>query len=67
MQANLIKARMVEAGYTQRSLAAKLKMSTTSLNLKLAGRRAFDIAEVQKLCEVLGISDPEDKVNIFLS
>ena len=67
MQSNLIKARMIETGYTQRTLAAKLKMSTTSLNLKLAGKRAFDINEVLSLCEVLGINSPEEKVSIFLS
>lgn len=67
MQTNLLKAKMVEAGFTQRSLAAQLNMSTTSLNLKLTGRRAFDINEVQSLCDVLGITAPEDKVNIFLT
>ncbi len=67
MQTNLLKARMVEAGYTQRSLAAEMNMSTSSLNLKLAGRRSFDLNEVQALCTILGISAPEDKVNIFLS
>ena len=67
MQSNLIKARMIETGYPQRTLAAKLKMSTTSLNLKLAGKRAFDINEVLSLCEVLGINSPEEKVSIFLS
>lgn len=67
MKANLLKAKMVEAGYTQRSLASEMNMSPTTLNLKLSGRRALDIREVEMLCDILGIHEPADKVNIFLS
>ena len=67
MKTNLLKAKMTESGFTQRSLAAEMNMSPTTLNLKLSGKRAFDLNEVDKLCNVLGISVPQDKVNIFLS
>lgn len=66
MQANLLRAKMTEAGYTQRSLASKLKMSTTTLNLTLSGKRKIRLDEAEKLCSILGISDPQEKIRIFL-
>ena len=67
MQANLLKAKMVEAGHTQRSLAREINMSENSLSSKLSGRRAFDLDEVSSICNVLHIEDSKDKANIFLT
>lgn len=67
MQTNLLRAKMTEAGYTQRSLASELKMSTTTLNLTLSGKRKIRLDEVDKLCVILGINDPKEKVRIFLT
>ena len=66
MKSNLLKAKMTEIGFTQRSLASKIKMSPTTLNLKLAGKRPFSLDEVERICDALGICDPLDKVKIFL-
>ena len=66
MKSNLLKAKMAEAGFSQRSLASKIIMSPTTLNLKLAGKRPFSLDEVEKICDALGISDPLEKVKIFL-
>lgn len=67
MQTNLIKAKMVETGFTQKTLASAMNMSTSSLNLKLTGKRSFDIPEIMSLCKILGITDAEEKDKIFLS
>ena len=67
MQANLVKAKMVEAGYNQRSLAKKLNMSENSLGQKLMGRRSFNVDEIIEMCNVLNITSNDDKANIFLS
>lgn len=67
MQANLLKAKMVEAGYTQRSLAKEINMSENSLSSKLLGRSAFDVNEVVSICDVLHIDDGRDRANIFLT
>lgn len=62
-----LKARMVEKGYTQRSLAAKMKRNKNTLNAKLNGKANFDTEEVSMMCEILEISDPVEKVLYFLS
>jgi len=66
MKSNLLKAKMTERGFSQRALASKMKISPTTLNLKLAGKRPFSLDEAEKICVVLGINDPLDKVKIFL-
>lgn len=66
MQANKLRARMVEQGYTQRSLAKEINMSENSLGLKLSGRTQFTLAEANRICGVLCITDAMDKADIFL-
>ncbi len=61
-----LKAAIVEAGYTQQSLAEKLKMSPNTLSFKMTGKSNFDIEEATKICEILGISDGAQKAAIFL-
>ena len=43
---NLLKGKIVAAGYTQQKLAAEAGMSTNSLNAKINGRKTFDADEV---------------------
>ena len=45
-----LKAAIVEAGYTQQSLAEKLKMSPNTLSFKMTGKSNFDIEEATKIC-----------------
>lgn len=63
---NLLKGKIVAAGYTQRELASEAGMSTNSLNAKINGRKAFDADEVIRLCNLLGIVNPQEKCEIFL-
>ena len=67
MQANILKGKIVAAGYTQRSLSKKLDMSENTLSSKLNGKSAFTMDEVIHLCDLLSIVDNEEKAYIFLS
>jgi DNA-binding XRE family transcriptional regulator len=58
-----IKARMVELGYTQEELAAKIKLSKASLNEKLNGNSDLRFTEIVKLTKVLGI--PSSEINRY--
>lgn len=64
---NKLKSRLTLAGYTQERLAKEAKMSLNSLNHKINGRKVFNCDEVDAVCEVLGISNPVEKAEIFLS
>lgn len=65
MNVKKIKAAMIEAGYTQRTLAKELKMSKNTLNAKINGKSRIFIDEAMALCELLNI--PCDKMSdIFL-
>lgn len=66
MLSNKLKGRIVEAGYSQRSLAKELGMSKNTLNAKVNGKIPFNTVEIQKICDKLGIYDTNDKANIFL-
>jgi transcriptional regulator with XRE-family HTH domain len=67
MNVNKLKGRMVEAGYTQRTLAIAAKMSENTLSSKLNERRPFNTDEVLVICDLLHITDPAEKAQIFLS
>ena len=61
-----LKAAITEAGYTQSTLANELKISPTTLSLKVIGKAKFDIDEATKICQILGIADGEKRADIFL-
>lgn len=61
-----LKARIMSEGHTQRSLAKAIGISKNTLNSKINGGSQFNIDEVEKICDVLHIHDPEDKCAIFL-
>lgn len=54
---NLLKARMVELGYTQSDVAARLGKSYQSFNYKLnnSNGREFTVSEIDKVCQILRI------------
>lgn len=65
MQTNLLKAKMVSNGLTQRLLAESLGMSKNTLSYNLHGHRPFDVDEVARICELLHITDPTEKAKFF--
>lgn len=67
MSSNKLKGKIVEAGYSQRSLAKELGMSKNTLNSKVNGKIPFNTVEIQQICDKLGILDLSEKASIFLS
>lgn len=63
MNANKIKAKIVEQGMTQGEVAKRIGISPNSLSRKLLGKRDFSLSEVMSLCAVLHLENPQD---IFL-
>lgn len=66
MNRNKLLGRMVEAGYTQRSLAAAVGMSENSMGSKLGGKRQFNLDEAAAICNLLHINESAEKARIFL-
>lgn len=66
MSTNKLKGRIVEAGYSQRSLAQEIGMSKNTLNSKVNGKTPFNTVEIELICSKLGIVDPVEKAVIFL-
>ena len=66
MQTTKLKSRIVEAGYTQRTLADELGMSANSLGRKINGKAIFNTEEVIRICDKLGIVEDAEKAFIFL-
>lgn len=57
---------IVSQGYSQSTLAIKAGISKNSLNQKINNKSDFKTGEVEKICRILGIDKPKDKVDIFL-
>lgn len=58
MNTNLLRAKIVEKGYTQKKLAAAIGISELSLSRKMCGKREFRLSEVDGICRILGIDNP---------
>lgn len=56
---NLLKARIIEKGFTQAEIAEKLGISYQSFNYKLNNRTEFKASEIEALCEILEIEDKD--------
>ena len=63
---NKLKARIMESGYTQRTLAKEMNMGVNSLNEKVNGKTPFNIEQAVQLCELCHIESDEEKCSIFL-
>lgn len=67
MQANRLRGKIVEAGFSQQALAARLGMSKNTLSNKINGKTPFNLDEAKKICYILGIRDDAEKAQIFLA
>lgn len=67
MNSNRLRARMIEAGYTQRSLAQAIGKSENTLSNKMSGKTPFTTDEVLAICDCLHIIDNGERAQIFLS
>lgn len=60
------KKALLDAGLTQRELSKLSGVSKNALNRKINNRADFTINEANKICSCLGITEAEQKCNIFL-
>ena len=67
LNTNLLKAAITRAGLTQQGFAEAIGISQNTLTAKLKGKRCFNLDEIDRTCDVLGISENEEKCAIFLS
>lgn len=66
MNLNKLKGKIVEKGVKKADLAAELGYSVQALNKKLAGTTRISVDEVPIFCKVLGITEYQEKCDIFL-
>lgn len=67
-----LKARMVLMGYTQKSLVAEMnkrgiKTSENTLSSKMNRKSQFDCIDADTICDILEVSTPSEKAEIFLA
>lgn len=63
---NRLKGLIISAGFSQRSFAIEIGMNKDTFNLKLNNKSDFKTGEIEKICKILHIDKPSDKVDIFL-
>lgn len=63
----LLRAAMVKNDITQGQLAGLIGVSENTLSSRITGASCFNLDEIDKICEVLNITDNSEKVDIFLS
>ena len=69
---NRLRSRMALMGYTQKALVAEMnargvKTSENTFSAKMNGRSQFDCDDADVICEILGVTEPEEKSLIFLA
>lgn len=62
-----LKARILLEGHTQRTLSKATKIGLNPLNEKINNKRVFRCDEVDRICEVLNITEPSEKCDIFFA
>ena len=64
---NKLRGAIISAGFTQKELAEKLGMSENSFCSKMTGKSCFDVVQAYAICDILKITDNDEKVAIFLA
>ena len=62
---NKLRGRMIEKGETYESLAKKLNITKNTLYNKANGISSFTTDEAEMICDILHITDNNDKCDIF--
>ncbi len=63
----LLLKKIAESGRELSDIANKLRISLKSLDWKIHNKRAFLVYEMQILCDLLGLTDSQEKVRIFFA
>lgn len=69
---NRLRSRMVLMGYTQRSIVTEMnargvKTSENTFSSKMNGKSQFDCDDADVICDILEVTAPEEKAQIFLA
>ena len=69
---NKLKARMVEMGYTQKSLVLEMvrrgvKTTENTISSKMTGKSQFDCTDADVICDILELHNPAQRADIFLA
>jgi DNA-binding XRE family transcriptional regulator len=64
---NLFKSAFVKKGYTQDTLSEALGVSPNTMSSRITGKSCFNTEEIDRLCELLDITDNREKADIFLA
>ncbi len=67
-----LRSRMVLKGYNQKRLVVEMKargvkISENTFSSKMNGTSSFDTDMVDILCDILDVSEPAEKAEIFLA
>lgn len=68
---NKLRSRMVLKGYTQKSIVSEMnargvKTSENTFSSKMNGKSQFDCDDADVICDILEVTLPEEKAQIFL-
>lgn len=63
----LLDAKIEESGYRPAKIAEWAGINYKNLRLKITNKRPFKVNEVEKLCEILHITDPVEVSKIFFA
>lgn len=66
LNVNLLKGKMVERGYSQKELAKAIGISDNTLSSRMCLHTPLNTDEIERICDILDITEPNDKINIFL-
>lgn len=69
---NKLRSQMVLKGYNQRSLVEEMnsrgyKTTENTFSSKMNGKSQFDCDDADIICEILNLTNPADKAEIFLA
>lgn len=67
LNGNLLRGRIAAAGMNQKELAVAIEMSENTLSSRMRGGSSFTCDEVERVCHVLGITEAQEKCDIFLA
>jgi hypothetical protein len=69
---NQLLGRIIEKGFTQKSLTEEMALrgcgiSENTFSSRINGNSSFNIAEIETICEILKIENSADAAKIFLN
>lgn len=63
---NMFNSVVARTGMTHKELSQKIGISKNTLSSKVNNKVPFNVNEIDRICQVLGITDDNEKAQIFL-